>query len=146
MRVQPVTHVASFTIDGRAFTGDSIQITDGGRVLIDGVLQEGTLLGRIEIHVMDGVIEKLEVNGDVHCGAVGGDLDVKGNVTCSDVSGDVEARGNVACGNIRGDVDAGGNVVCGAVDGDVRAGGGVTCGDVRGDVGAGGGVTINRRS
>ena len=123
--------MARFTIDSRSFVGSRIQITDRGNVLIDGVRQEGALHGKVEIHVIEGIIESLEAGGDVHCGVV---------------SGDVEAGGSVTCGDVAGDVDAGGSVACGAVTGDVDAGGSVTCGDVAGDVDAGGAVSINRRT
>lgn len=63
--------MASFSIDGRSFTGSSLQITDGGEVVIDGLKQEGTLYGRVEIRVMEGIIADLHVAGDVHCGVSG---------------------------------------------------------------------------
>jgi hypothetical protein len=121
--------MARITIDGRPFKGSRIEITSGGRVLIDGVTQEDTLHGRVEIHVIEGVIENLEVEGDVHCGIV---------------SGDVDAGGSVTCGNVGGYVDAGGSVTCGTVGGYVDAGGSVTAGDVHGYIDAGGPVTIAR--
>jgi hypothetical protein len=123
--------MARITIDGRSFSGSHIQITGSGNVVIDGVTQEDTLQGRVEIHVVEGVIDNLEVDGDVHCGAV---------------SGYVDAGGNVTCGNVGGYVDAGGNVVCGAVGGYVDAGGNVASGDVQGDIDAGGKVSITRRA
>ena len=55
-----IADMASVTIDGRPFSGSRIQITGDGHVLIDGVPQEGTLHGRIEIHVIEGAIENLE--------------------------------------------------------------------------------------
>jgi hypothetical protein len=118
-------------IDGRAFSGSRIQITGRGEVIIDGVSQEDTLHGRIEVHVIEGVVENLDVDGDVHCGIV---------------SGNVDAGGSVTCGNVGGNVDAGTNVTCGAVGGNVDAGGSVTCGDVHGNIDAGGGVTVTRRT
>lgn len=136
--------MARFTIDGRAFTGSQLRISDRGHVTIDGIKQEGTLYGRVEIHVLEGIIADLQVEGDLHCGVVQGDVEVRGNLTCGDVTGDVDAGGNVTCGNVGGDVDAGGNVSCGAAGGDVDAGGNVTCGQVEGDVEAGGDVIINR--
>jgi hypothetical protein len=123
--------MANIVIDGRSFSGSRIQITGEGRVLIDGAAQEGTLHGRVEIHVIEGVIEHLEVEGDVHCGTV---------------SGNVDAGGSVTCGNVGGYVDAGGSVTCGTVGGYVDAGSSVTAGDVHGYIDAGGPVTIARNS
>ena len=90
--------MARFTIDARPFTGSSIRITTSGSVQIDGVTHEGTVHGRIEVHVIEGVIEELEVDGDVHCGAVSGDVEAGGNVTCGDVGGEIDAGCNVVCG------------------------------------------------
>jgi hypothetical protein len=121
--------MARITINGRTFNGSCVQITKRGEVLIDGIEQESTLDGRVEVHVTEGVIQNLEVEGDVHCGIVGGNVDAGKSVTC---------------GNVGGNVDAGTNVICGAVGGNVDAGTSVTCGEVRGSVDAGTGVTINR--
>jgi len=123
--------MASVTIDGRPFSGSRIQITGDGHVLIDGVPQEGTLHGKVEIHVIEGAIENLEVEGDVHCGIV---------------SANVDAGGSVTCGNVGGYVDAGSSVTCGTVGGYVDAGGSVTAGDVHGYIDAGGPVTIARNT
>jgi hypothetical protein len=123
--------MARVTIDDRPFSGSRIQITGRGEVLIDGVKQEDTLHGRVEVHVIEGVIENLDVDGDVHC---------------TIVSGNVDAGGSVTCGNVGGNVDAGSNVTCGAVGGNVDAGASVTCGDVHGNIDAGGEVTITRRT
>jgi hypothetical protein len=118
--------VARVTIDGRLFSGRKFQITDSGEVLIDGVMQEDTLHGRVELHVLEGVIENLNAGGDVHCGVVGGNVDAGGSVTCGDVGGNVDAGTNVNCGAIGGNVDAGTSVACGEVGGSVDAGTGVT--------------------
>ena len=122
--------MARFTIDSRHISGSRIQITARGEVVIDGVRQEGTLQGRVEIHVVEGVVETLDVAGDVHCGTV---------------SGNVDAGGSVTCGSVGGNVDAGSSVTCGAVGGNVDAGGSVVCGDVYGSIDAGGQVTVSRR-
>jgi hypothetical protein len=123
--------MARITIDGRTFSGSRIRITGRGEVLIDGVRQEDTLADRVEVHVIEGVVESLDVEGDVHCGIV---------------SGNVDAGGSVTCGSVGGNVDAANNVTCGAVGGNVDAGGSVTCGDVHGSIDAGGEVTVTRRT
>ena len=87
--------MASITIDGRPFKGSRIEITSGGRVLIDGVTQEDTLQGRVEIHAIEGVIENLEVEGDVHCGIVSGDVDAT-TASTLDRQIAVESRSGIA--------------------------------------------------
>ena len=67
--------VARITIDGRPFTGRSVAITNRGKVLIDGVEQEDALHGQVELHIIEGEIENLEVDGDVHCGSVSGNVE-----------------------------------------------------------------------
>lgn len=123
--------MARVTIDGRTFSGSRIQITGRGEVLIDGVRQEDSLHSRVEVHVIEGIVENLDVDGDVHCGIV---------------SGNVDAGGSIMCGSVGGNVDAGNNVTCGAVGGNVDAGGSVTCGDVQGSIDAGGEATVTRRT
>jgi hypothetical protein len=118
--------MARITIDGRPFSGSRIRITEHGDVLIDDVKQEGSVLGPVEVHVIEGFRQNLEVSGDVHCGAL---------------AGNVDAGKSVTCGIVGGNVDAGTNVICGAVGGNVDAGTRVRCGDVD----AGTGVTMNRQ-
>src|SRR5262245_24001484 len=122
--------MARITIDGRAYSGNRVRITERGEVLIDDVRQEGSVRGRVEVHVVEGVLQSLQVSGDVHCGMV---------------AGNVDAGKSVTCGWVGGNVDAGTNVICGAVGGNVDAGTSVTCGDVNGSVDAGRGVTIHRQ-
>jgi hypothetical protein len=122
--------MARITIDGRAFGGNHLRITGRGEVLIDGVKQEGSVQGRVEVHVVEDVLQNLEVAGDVHCGMV---------------TGNVDAGKSVTCGAVGENVDAGTNVICGAVGGNVDAGTSVTCGDVHGNIDAGTGVTISRQ-
>jgi hypothetical protein len=123
--------LARVTIDGRPFSGRRFRITNRGKILVDGVMQEETLRGRVELHIVEGVVEHLEVDGDVHCGMVGGNVDAGKSVTC---------------GSVGGNVDAGTNVLCGAVGGNVDAGTSVTCGDVRGSIDAETGVTTSPKT
>lgn len=95
----------SVTIDGRSFSGRSISI-DGDLVIVDGVVQEGSLVGPVSIAVV-GEIERLEttsgkveVNGS--CGQV---KTMSGDVRCNDVHGDVGTMsGDVTCNTIAGNV------------------------------------------
>lgn len=97
---------SSVTIDGRTFTGRSISIT-GDKVVVDGVEQDGSLVGPVSVTV-NGNAESVEtgsgsvtvtggagriktMSGDVHCGAVAGDVGtMSGDVTCGPITGNVK--------------------------------------------------------
>ncbi len=96
-------------IDGRTFQGNNVSIING-HVTIDGKPIDGQLNGVVKIEI-EGVLQSLATDADVHCG---------------DVQGDVKAGMSVTCGSVGGDVDAGMSVTCGTVAGDVEAGMGVT--------------------
>ncbi len=96
---------SSVTIDGRTFTGRSISIT-GDKVVIDGVEQEGTLVGPVNITV-NGNAESVETtSGKVEVtGSAGRVKTMSGDVHCSNVTGDVGTMsGDVTCGTIGGSV------------------------------------------
>lgn len=96
----------SVTIDGRSFSGRSISIV-GNKVVIDGVEQDGELVGPVSV-VVNGNVESIDngsgrvevtgsagriktMSGDVHCGAVTGDVGtMSGDVTCGHISGSVK--------------------------------------------------------
>lgn len=98
---------SSINIDGRSFSGKSVTIT-GDQVYVDGVLQDGKLVGPISITItgdvqsLDCAVATVEVignagkvttmSGDVNVGvSVTGDVEtMSGSVTCGDVGGDVE--------------------------------------------------------
>lgn len=98
---------SSINIDGRSFSGKSVTIT-GDQVYVDGVLQDGKLVGPISITItgdvqsLDCAAATVEVignagkvttmSGDVNVGvSVTGDVEtMSGSVTCGDVGGDVE--------------------------------------------------------
>jgi hypothetical protein len=101
--------MAKFTIDGRTFTGNRVDIVNG-RVTIDGVVCEDTLSGRVEIHILEGVLGELKTNASVNCGTVEGNIDAGGSVNCGNVGGSVDAGGSVNCGNVSGNIDAGGSI------------------------------------
>ena len=103
---------SSIVIDGREFSGKSVSISNG-KVTIDGVKQDGDLVGDINITV-NGDVEFLEnecgtvsaqsvttiktMSGNVKCGEVKGSIKtMSGDVTCSDVSGNIST--------ISGDID-----------------------------------------
>lgn len=93
-------------IDGRDFVGRSV-IIDGDVVIIDGVRQDGKLVGLVSV-TLHGDAEHIETGG--------------GNVTVSGSAGSVStASGDVRCGNVTGSVSTmSGDVTCGAIGGSVR--------------------------
>ena len=92
------------TIDGKSFSGSNIQI-NGNKVVVDGVVQNGELVGDINITV-DGDVGSIEnTNGTVSALNVGSVKTTNGNVTCSDVSGDVKTtNGDIKAKKINGKV------------------------------------------
>lgn len=101
--------MGTITIDGRTFQGNSVQIRNGV-VRIDGVAQEGTVSGVVEVRVIEGVLGLLEADGSVICGDVGGNVSAGGTVHCNTVSGHVSAGGSVHCDKVLGAINAGGSV------------------------------------
>lgn len=101
--------MATVVIDGRSFSGRSVSIING-RVTIDGVAQDGTLSGVVEIKVTEGVLGELRTDASVSCGSVTGNVDAGGSVNCNRVGGNVHAGGSVNCDDIAGSVMAGGSV------------------------------------
>lgn len=96
---------ASVNIDGKSFSGRSVQIIND-RVIIDGVEQDGSLVGPVSVTV-HGDVERLEtVSGNVEVsGSCGHVKTMSGDVRCGNVSGDVGTMsGDVTCGPIAGSV------------------------------------------
>lgn len=100
------TSGSSITIDGRSFTGRNVSIV-GDKVVVDGVEQDGSLVGPVSVTVhgnaesvetgsgkveVSGSVGRIKtMSGDVHCGAVGGDVGtLSGDVTCRNISGSVK--------------------------------------------------------
>lgn len=104
------------TIDGRTFSGKSISIV-GDKVVVDGVEQDGTLVGPISV-VVNGNADSVETtSGKVEVtGSVGRIKTMSGSVRCADVSGDVGTMsGDVTCGAIAGNAKTmSGDIVGGA--------------------------------
>lgn len=92
-------------IDGREFVGHSV-IIDGDTVIVDGVRQDGKLVGPITV-TLNGDAERIETGG--------------GNVTVTGSAGSVKtASGDVRCADVRGSVSTmSGDVTCGAISGSV---------------------------
>lgn len=102
-------------IDGREFVGRSVTIIDD-KVTVDGVEQDGSLIGDVSITIhgdvdrIETVVGSVEVSGS--CGQV---KTMSGDVHCGDVTGDVGTMsGDVTCGRVGGNVKT--------MSGDIRQG------------------------
>ena len=96
------------SINGVEYRGGNISIS-GDKVIIDGVVQDGTqLIGPIEVNVFGNIEKLVTSSGDVK---VDGGI---GNIMTS--SGDVEISGNVS-GNVQ---TSSGDVRCGSIGGNVN--------------------------
>lgn len=96
---------ASVTIDGKTFTGNSINIV-GNKVVVDGVEQGGELVGPVSVTV-NGSVDSIETgSGSVSVSGTAGRVKtMSGDVHCGDVQGDVGTMsGDVTCGKIGGSV------------------------------------------
>lgn len=93
------------TIDGREFSGRSISI-NGNQVIVDGVPQNGALVGPVSVQVTGDVESLSTTSGDITVsGAVGTIGTTSGDVKCGDVSGSVQTvSGDVYCGSVSGGV------------------------------------------
>jgi hypothetical protein len=98
---------SSINIDGRSFSGKSVTI-NGDQVFVDGVLQDGKLVGPISISItgdvqtLDCAAGTVEITGSAgKVTTMSGSVQIGGSVT-----GDVETMsGSVTCGDIGGDVE-----------------------------------------
>lgn len=98
---------SSINIDGRSFSGLSVTI-NGDQVFVDGVLQDGKLVGPISITIT-GDVQSLECqSGTVEViGSAGKVTTMSGSVSVGvAVTGDVETMsGSVTCGDVGGSVE-----------------------------------------
>lgn len=96
---------STVTIDGRTFSGSSISIVND-RVIVDGVEQQGALVGPISVTVNGNADSVETTSGSVEVsGNVGRIKTMSGGVECGDVTGDVGTMsGDVTCGSIAGNV------------------------------------------
>lgn len=103
---------SSVTIDGRSFQGRDV-IINGDKVTVDGVEQEGNLIGDVNIEV-HGDVEHLENDcGKVVARNVKRINTMSGDIECGDVEGSVETMsGDIRCGTVGGSVST--------MSGDVR--------------------------
>lgn len=94
----------SVTIDGKTFKGGSVNIING-KVIVDGVTQDGELVGDINVTVNGDVDTLSNTNGMVSAKNVGSVQTTNGNVICEDIAGDVKTtngdiRANVIYGKV----------------------------------------------
>ena len=92
-------------IDGREFKGKNVSIV-GGKVTVDGMIQDGELTGDINV-VIHGDVELLNnTSGSVTANNVGNLQTVSGDVNCKDVSGSIKTvSGDVDCGKVGGKIN-----------------------------------------
>ena len=91
-------------IDGKEFVGRSISI-NGNTVEIDGVKQNGTLVGDINIEVHGNAESLSNESGQVNADNVGTLSTMSGDVICNDVLGSVKTMsGDVRADKISGSV------------------------------------------
>jgi hypothetical protein len=94
---------ATVNINGQSYSGHNVSINNG-KVVIDGVVQEQSLIGPISV-VVHGNVDKVETSsGDVTV------LDVVGSVET--MSGDVSCTGDIGgyVATMSGDVTAAGHI------------------------------------
>lgn len=103
----------SVTIDGKSFRGRHVEIIDD-LVIVNGVKQEGSLVGQISVTVHGDVEQLTTASGDVTVtGDCRGVTTTSGDVHCGDVAGEVRTvSGDVTCKQVMGNVRT--------VSGDVR--------------------------
>ena len=91
-------------IDGKEFSGKNIIIANG-KVTIDGIIQDGELVGDVNITV-HGDVEHLEnASGKVIANKAGNIHTQSGDVECGDITGSVQTMsGDIDCGAIGGSV------------------------------------------
>ena len=96
------------TINGVSYSGKQVSIDGRGKVIVDGVIQDGdSLVGDVKIEI-NGDVETMESGaGDVTIsGSCRSVQTMSGDITCGAVSGNVKTMsGYVQCGNVSGSVD-----------------------------------------
>mgnify|MGYP006218724409 CR=1 FL=1 len=104
MNIRMKSSNGNVVIDGRSFNGKNIVIGNG-KVTIDGVEQEGELVGEVNITV-NGDVDFIEnSSGKVEAVNVGSVKTQSGDVVCGDVNGNVTTMsGKVSCCKIAGSV------------------------------------------
>lgn len=105
---------------GDIIAGRSITII-GNRIIVDGNEVTGEFGGKVELHILEGVVDTIESDGSVNAREVTGNITSGGSVNCDAVKGNVTAGGSVNCDDVGGSVKAGGSVNCDDIGGSVTA-------------------------
>jgi hypothetical protein len=105
--------MARITINGQTVeVGDgNINVTSrNGKIIVNGrKLAEG-LSGTVDLKI-EGAVAKVDADGSVQCGDVGGSVSAGGSIRCGNVASDASAGGSItATGTLGGRVTAGGSV------------------------------------
>lgn len=105
MNVKMKSHNGRINIDGRDFVGRSVVI-NGDKVIVDGVEQDGSLVGPVNVtvhgdaEVIESSTGSITVDGRCHSAKT-----ASGDIYCGDVSGSVSSMsGDVTCGRVGGSV------------------------------------------
>jgi hypothetical protein len=92
------------TIDGRSFSGNNISVRNG-KVTVDGVVQDGELVGDVNVTVYGDVEHLSSTSGLVTAEHVGNIKTVSGDVNCLGVEGDIQTlSGDVHCAMVGGSI------------------------------------------
>lgn len=92
------------TIDGRDFVGRNVVINSDGQVIVDGVVQNGSLVGPVSVEI-HGDAERVESSaGTIKVAGLCGSASTQsGDIECGDVHGSVSTMsGDVTCKSIAG--------------------------------------------
>lgn len=100
-----MTGGAKCIIGGKTYVGRNIQVV-GDKVIVDGVEQEGSLVGPINVIVHGDVDQLTTGSGDVDCDNVNQLTTSSGDVGCDNVTGNIHtSSGDVHCGAVGGNIN-----------------------------------------
>ncbi|AEW47077.1 hypothetical protein BCP78_0070 [Bacillus phage BCP78] len=111
---------SGININGKSYSGNNI-IVNNGQVIVDGVVQDGTLDEKVTIVVESGV-ERITSDESIHIqGDVTGNVESSTSVNCNNVTGNVKAGTSVNCNNIGGNAVSGTSINCNNIKGNATA-------------------------
>jgi len=94
-------------IDGKSFSGSNISISNG-KVTVDGVVQDGSLSGDVNV-VIHGDVQMIESQSGIVTAQNVGEINTgSGDVKCGDVGGSIRTgSGDVDCSTVAGNIRTG---------------------------------------
>lgn len=111
---------SGININGKSYSGNNI-IVNNGQVIVDGVVQDGTLNEKVTIVVESGV-ERITSDEPIHIqGDVTGNIESNTSVNCNNVTGNVKAGTSVNCNNVGGNAVSGTSINCNNIKGNATA-------------------------